>query len=43
MSGVGAWRDREPYFRPDGVEHDMVNGPGRPFAFPEIEIKRPKP
>lgn len=31
----------EPYFRPEGVEHNVVNGSGRPYAFIEIEIKRP--
>ena len=36
-------KDGEPYFRPEGVEHNVVNGSGRPFAFLEIEIKRPKP
>lgn len=34
-------KDGEPYFRPEGVEHNVVNGSGRPFAFLEIEIKRP--
>lgn len=29
----------EPYFRPEGVEHNVVNGTGGPFAFIEIEIK----
>ena len=29
-----------PYFRPEGVEHNVVNGSGGPFAFLEIEIKR---
>ena len=32
--------DGEPYFRPEGVEHNVVNGTGKPFAFLEIEIKR---
>ena len=30
----------QPYFRPEGVEHNVVNGTGGPFAFLEIEIKR---
>ncbi len=30
----------KPYFRPEGVEHNVVNGSGKPFAFLEIEIKR---
>lgn len=30
----------KPYFRPEGVEHNVVNGTGGPFAFLEIEIKR---
>lgn len=29
-----------PYFRGEGVEHNVINGSGRPFAFLEIEIKR---
>ncbi|MBV9079085.1 MAG: cupin domain-containing protein [Methylobacteriaceae bacterium] len=33
-------REGEPYFRPEGVEHNVVNGTGGPFAFLEIEIKR---
>lgn len=33
-------RAGEPYFRPEGVEHNVVNGSGGPFAFLEIEIKR---
>ncbi len=33
-------RHGEPYFRPEGVEHNVVNGTGGPFAFLEIEIKR---
>lgn len=32
-------RHGEPYFRPKGVEHNVVNGTGAPFAFLEIEIK----
>ena len=28
-------RQGEPYFRPDGVEHNVVNGTGAPFAFLE--------
>ena len=31
----------KPYFRPEGVEHNVVNGSGGDFAFLEIEIKRP--
>lgn len=31
----------KPYFRPEGVEHNVVNGTDGPFAFLEIEIKRP--
>jgi quercetin dioxygenase-like cupin family protein len=27
------------YFRKEGVEHNVVNDSGRPFAFIEIEIK----
>ena len=27
------------YFRPAGVEHDVVNASGREFAFVEIELK----
>lgn len=30
----------KPYFRPEGVEHNVVNGSGGRFAFLEIEIKR---
>jgi mannose-6-phosphate isomerase-like protein (cupin superfamily) len=30
----------QPYFRPEGVEHNVVNGTGGPFAFLEVEIKR---
>ncbi|MDB5512956.1 MAG: cupin [Enterovirga sp.] len=33
-------RDGEPYFRQEGVEHNVVNGTGAPYAFLEIEIKR---
>ncbi len=29
-----------PYFRAEGVEHNVINGSGRPYAFLEIEIKR---
>jgi beta-alanine degradation protein BauB len=29
-----------PYFRPEGVEHNVINGSGGPFAFLEVEIKR---
>ena len=29
------------YRRPAGIEHDVMNGSGRPIAFVEIEIKRP--
>ncbi len=31
----------KPYFRPEGVEHNVINGSGGPYAFLEIEIKRP--
>jgi beta-alanine degradation protein BauB len=30
-----------PYFRSEGVEHDIINASGGPFAFIEVEIKRP--
>jgi quercetin dioxygenase-like cupin family protein len=30
-----------PYFRGEGVEHNIINGSGGPFAFLEVEIKRP--
>ena len=30
-----------PYFREEGVEHHVINGSGGPFAFLEVEIKRP--
>ena len=33
-------RNGEPYFREEGVEHNVVNGSGGPYAFLEIEIKR---
>lgn len=33
-------RSGEPYFRPEGVEHNVVNGGGGPFAFLEIEMRR---
>jgi len=29
-----------PYFRPAGVEHDVVNANDHPFSFIETEIKR---
>ena len=29
-----------PYFRPEGVEHNIINGSGGPFAFLEVEIKQ---
>ncbi len=29
-----------PYFRAEGVEHNVINGSGAPYAFLEIEIKR---
>jgi beta-alanine degradation protein BauB len=29
-----------PYFRGEGVEHNIINGSGGPFAFLEVEIKR---
>ncbi len=29
------------YFRPAGVEHDVVNASGREFSFVEIELKNP--
>ena len=28
------------YFREEGVEHNVINGSGGPYAFLEIEIKR---
>jgi len=31
----------DPYFRPAGVEHDVVNANPTDFAFIEIELKRP--
>ena len=33
----------DPYFRPAGVEHDVVNASATPFAFIEIELKRAGP
>jgi hypothetical protein len=30
-----------PYYRPAGVEHDVVNASGGEYAFLEIEIKQP--
>jgi mannose-6-phosphate isomerase-like protein (cupin superfamily) len=30
-----------PYFRTAGVEHNVINASGGPFAFLEIEVKRP--
>ena len=35
-----AMTDGVPYFREEGVEHNIINGSGRPYAFLEIEIKR---
>jgi beta-alanine degradation protein BauB len=29
-----------PYFRNEGVEHNVINGSGGPYAFLEIELKR---
>jgi quercetin dioxygenase-like cupin family protein len=29
-----------PYFRGEGVEHNVINGSGAAFAFLEVEIKR---
>jgi quercetin dioxygenase-like cupin family protein len=29
-----------PYFREEGVEHNVINGSGGAFAFLEVEIKR---
>jgi quercetin dioxygenase-like cupin family protein len=29
-----------PYFREEGVEHNVINGSGAAFAFLEVEIKR---
>lgn len=29
------------YRRPDGIEHDVMNGSPHPIAFVEIEVKRP--
>lgn len=29
----------QPYFRKAGVEHDVINATGAPFAFIEVEIK----
>lgn len=31
------------YFRPAGVEHDVINANNFPFAFVEIEFKTPRP
>ncbi|QCI64297.1 cupin domain-containing protein [Phreatobacter stygius] len=28
-----------PYFRSEGVEHNIINASGKPYAFIEIEIK----
>ena len=33
-------RSGVPYFRHEGVEHNVVNGTAGPYAFLEIEIKR---
>jgi mannose-6-phosphate isomerase-like protein (cupin superfamily) len=30
------------YRRPEGIEHDVMNGSAHPIAFIEIEIKRPE-
>jgi mannose-6-phosphate isomerase-like protein (cupin superfamily) len=30
----------DPYYRPAGAEHDVVNPNATPFAFIEIELKR---
>lgn len=27
------------YFRPAGVEHDVINGPATPLCFVEVELK----
>jgi quercetin dioxygenase-like cupin family protein len=29
-----------PYFRPEGVEHDVANGGDGPVVFVEVELKR---
>jgi quercetin dioxygenase-like cupin family protein len=29
----------QPYFRPEGVEHDVVNATGAEYAFIEVELK----
>jgi quercetin dioxygenase-like cupin family protein len=31
-----------PYFRPEGVEHDVINGRDAELAFLEIEVKTPR-
>ena len=33
-------KDGVPYFREEGVEHNIINASGGPYAFLEIEIKR---
>ena len=33
-------KDGVPYFREEGVEHNVINGSGGPYAFLEIELKR---
>jgi beta-alanine degradation protein BauB len=33
-------KDGVPYFREEGVEHNVINASGGPYAFLEIEIKR---
>jgi beta-alanine degradation protein BauB len=30
-----------PYYRPAGIEHDVINASGGEYAFLEIEIKEP--
>ncbi|MGQ3354524.1 MAG: cupin [Phreatobacter sp.] len=38
-SGEYEMKTHEPYFRKEGVNHNIVNITGRDFAFIEIEIK----
>ena len=33
-------KDGVPYFRAEGVEHNVINGSGKPYAFLEIEIRK---
>ena len=33
-------KDGVPYFREEGVEHNVVNASGGPYAFLEIELRR---